>query len=885
MNNSRSIPVSPSNGESGKHLCLKANTQEIYFKWVGKISIADGIGIDSRSIGCDIRIRLLDKRGVRSAGENRLQNHALLGLHMVLDFQHAGDFAQILHARKLLDLDLDLHRGFGFDLFPLSVQDGNVQGGNVEALQVDPLALFLFVCQNRPASVVILAAVLGKLTHTKRRVRRDLGTGIVIHDYTVGGTVRGQEIRGQLFQKDVDGKAVGREAEIVLVSFGALHDLCRTGVVNMNHGGILRRADDGTAHGHLDGDLGLDLFFPMVEGDIHGAGLAHVVACHRGGRGSQDALILHQLQLHAGIGRESALRGLHRHGHIAHGVFKVLRGEEDDRFAVGIGIDRQQAVAHHAGLGISQREGLHKISPVAFDGHQGVILQIGRRHNAHVVGDIVIVKVVEYQIAGFGIIVLRRGVHAQLRQLIDPMAAVAVHRHVLLRDTRPADAEGGEHGAPVTIGDAVPGAVAGVALDAAGAADGVVGRALTVAQLRARHCQQVFAPVAAELQVEEHVVPVVPGLYTGVRITGGHPGIGLVVDVVLLLFVQSRNLFRCHVDPLEALLAVDVGFQLHLAADQIARRVVAALIVDVNALKAADGLFDLVPAALVVGVGAGALLQTADQLVGQRMAGVTVGMGLHFGKTADQLTPDRAVAAVVVSMAGAFRLAADQLTPDRTVAVLVVGVLLAFLQTADQLRGPAVAVVTVPVLGVLYLAAGEIGVPGVAVVAVRMAFRLGKAADELLAPGVAVLGVHVARALLQTADGLFHGLPTGVRVVVRRDLRQRAQQLSLGVVAVVVMHMGHIARIPLACRRCEAAVQHLLFVSERLALLGQRRHRSKAHKHGKTKEQRKIALIVPLGLDNLFDLLIQEFCHSAHSLSFGFEMLCCLSCCFLFFTG
>ena len=151
---------------------------------------------------------------------------------------------------------------------------------------------------------------------------------------------------------------------------------------------------------------------------------------------------------------------------------------------------------------------------VAFDGEDFVVT---RSHDANMIGLLILVPVKENQIALFGFVAVGFLIHVLLFQVNDPGLAAGAQRHIFHFGIM--DAEGGEHGAPVAIGGAVPLAIACVA--PAGFSiiqhDIVLG-AFAISKLCLGDGNHVFGPVAAEGYVMKCTLPVPFAFYIGRKI-------------------------------------------------------------------------------------------------------------------------------------------------------------------------------------------------------------------------------------------------------------------------------------------------------------------------------------------------------------------------------
>ena len=118
----------------------------------------------------------------------------------------------------------------------------------------------------------------------------------------------------------------------------------------------------------------------------------------------------------------------------------------------------------------------------------------------------------EDQVAGCGLARRFRSVETDGGQCANPLFAVGFPGKGFLRDIRIVQAEGEEHGTPIAVIRAVPVAVAGIALPLALFIQDEVDVALPIAQLGARHGQQIIRPDALGLYGGEGSLPLPAGL-------------------------------------------------------------------------------------------------------------------------------------------------------------------------------------------------------------------------------------------------------------------------------------------------------------------------------------------------------------------------------------
>ena len=475
---------------------------------------------------------------------------------------------------------------------------------------------------------------------------------------------------------------------------------------NVNHHRLFRFGNLGRGHADADRELRLNLPAVLVaEGNIQG-----LHADHFTGNGLADRLFhvrgIHNADIHGGPRREGARIGVYRDGDLSGRAGEVRRNPglvrllsaglilEDNGptavvLAAGGGVllrvFRQHAVAHQDSVIEGVLKSFHGRGVVALNGLQGTGCRVHGRDQAHMVRKPVSLPVEEDNIAGLGDIASRIGVQIPRLQLLHPGAGAAFPGHRGLRDIGVLQAEGHEHGAPVPVGQAIPGTVTGVALQRSVFLNLIIPFALAVAQLALRHGDQVPGPVSAEFHVGEEILPVTGGLQVGAGIA------------FALLFPSGplRDFFVAEFHDAETILPVDVQRHLFLAADQLAAFVVAGGVVFMHSLLAADQNLPLSIAFIRMDMGALAVGQAAGQFLRPLVAAVIMDMRVGFPGAGQLFVHLVAVVGVFVLLAV---VGADQLTPDQFIAVrrMLMGV---ELPVADQLPAdllPAAFAVLMP---------------------------------------------------------------------------------------------------------------------------------------------------------------------------------------------
>ena len=352
-------------------------------------------------------------------------------------------------------------------------------------------------------------------------------------------------------------------------------------------------------HGNADGFGGFDFFAAAGKDNVHRIDAGDRTV-HGAGDGAQHLFGCHGLDSHDRICGEGPLGRLGPH---AQGFGFVDKFLVDDHVLQGddlarVGIFGQQAVAHQPiVIPVVMAVG-DLVVGVALDGVDALLL-VHFGHDAHVIGTVVVVILEENQIAGTGQTLARGQEHLPRGQLVHPGFAVGLVGEGLSGNSGIVQAEGYVHGAPVAVGAAVPGAVAGVALGD-GRADLIVQAAFGVAQLAFRHGEQVVRPDAGE-GLGQGGLPCVAALQIGF-------GVGVAGQGVRMLgLIAGEDLFV-------AFLRMAVAFGFLASAGQLCDRLVTVLGMGVafTLLQGADQLCDRLIALLAVGM-VFVLLQRTNQ--------------------------------------------------------------------------------------------------------------------------------------------------------------------------------------------------------------------------------------------------------------------------------
>ena len=164
------------------------------------------------------------------------------------------------------------------------------------------------------------------------------------------------------------------------------------------------------------------------------------------------------------------------------------------------------------------------VIPVAADGLDLIGVEAG--HDLHT-GDLAGFIGKEDQIAGLGRPVCSHLQQLELVQLLGPLLSGRGMGHCFHGNTRIIQTERHEHGIPAAVGNAVPGAVAGVALLRLFVLRQVVLLTLGIADLALGNGDQVIRPYAGELHIVHGLLPVLRSLQIrlGIGMTG--QGVGM----------------------------------------------------------------------------------------------------------------------------------------------------------------------------------------------------------------------------------------------------------------------------------------------------------------------------------------------------------------------
>ena len=214
---------------------------------------------------------------------------------------------------------------------------------------------------------------------------------------------------------------------------------------------------------------------------------------------------------------------------------------------------RKQAVAEDFAVRIAVRLRDDGLAEIALDGLEAIVRNSG--HDADVVGQTVRVLVEEGQSAA-----LRRAsrVKSGLRQKLDPAGAARLIREGAFRDPGVVQAEGGEHGAPVAVGRAVPRAVAGIAVYVAALVKNVIVCTFVITELAFRDGDQIVRPIAGK-RGGKGALPDVRRFQIGFWV-------GIAEQRMLVLFLAADQRFL--IAGVAVLMRSGTGSALALGADQ-----------------------------------------------------------------------------------------------------------------------------------------------------------------------------------------------------------------------------------------------------------------------------------------------------------------------------
>ena len=172
-----------------------------------------------------------------------------------------------------------------------------------------------------------------------------------------------------------------------------------------------------------------------------------------------------------------------------------------------IRVFRQSSIANDSGLTGIVVKLLHAVSHVAFHGLETRTVFADFCHEPDVICRSVRVIVKKYNIALDRGIITGTPVKPGIRQTCCPRGAVISIRNGSLRDSGITQAEGHEHGIPVTIGISIPLAEAGNALHFAGFGHHVVSCALRITKLGLCNGNQIVSPVARQICFRDAAAP------------------------------------------------------------------------------------------------------------------------------------------------------------------------------------------------------------------------------------------------------------------------------------------------------------------------------------------------------------------------------------------
>ena len=247
---------------------------------------------------------------------------------------------------------------------------------------------------------------------------------------------------------------------------------------------------EGIALGIQDGNIiGQEDGFTLDQIGFQHHRIGHRSSSLRKHTGNQDNRCILRRLLQGCIGVDHRLDGL-----LGQNQFRVL-----------LRLVRNQTVAQNHRICQFIFQAADGIAHIALDGMQESILHTC--HQAHVVRKAVAIVVKEDQITGnrqefafLGERFRRSQVKFPLLQFANPFGAAALQGDHIPGNLCIMQAEGGKHRAPVTVGDSVPLAVAGIALDRVILFHQVVPGAFRIAELAFCHGYNVLHPAAGKLR-------------------------------------------------------------------------------------------------------------------------------------------------------------------------------------------------------------------------------------------------------------------------------------------------------------------------------------------------------------------------------------------------
>ena len=307
---------------------------------------------------------------------------------------------------------------------------------------------------------------------------------------------------------------------------------------------------EGIALGIQNGDIiGQEDGFALDQVGFQHHGIGHCRSSLGKHAGNQDDRCILRRHFQGPIGVDHRLDGLLR----------------QDQLRVFLGLVRNQTVTQQDGIRQFIFLTADAIALIAFDGMQEALFHIC--HQAHMVRNAVAVIVKEHRVAaGEEVFTLlgdgfrRRQVDLLFLQQLDPSGAAGFQGHYFPGNLCIVQAEGGKHGAPITIGIAVPLAIAGITLYAAILFHHVVSGAFQITQLALSHSKNILGPVAC--QFRDRSQPVVLQLQIRIEI---HIAKQIIVDMLLQFTQQHLLCFRIGNEAIP-LMPVDQGGS--VAADQ-----------------------------------------------------------------------------------------------------------------------------------------------------------------------------------------------------------------------------------------------------------------------------------------------------------------------------
>ena len=155
---------------------------------------------------------------------------------MVLNLQGVYHISKILHAREFFDADGNLDRSGRLNLLAEGIKNGDIQGCEVEAQNVNFFAFCQLIGQDCIAGFDILIAAFFERDHTQSRPFRNLCLRRRNNGDDIGVTAARERYFGvdYRFNDGIDRKGVRLEAETVAFLLGII-DIRLTSIIHVDH--------------------------------------------------------------------------------------------------------------------------------------------------------------------------------------------------------------------------------------------------------------------------------------------------------------------------------------------------------------------------------------------------------------------------------------------------------------------------------------------------------------------------------------------------------------------------------------------------------------------------------------------------------------------------